>query len=192
MLRCAKLASAIGQQVWTPRVSIDPFVSSAELHMEFKAFRARCMAARRIWNLYTALYECEPHVALLQRTADAFFSDVQEVVVRHLILEVCVLTDPAASGKDRDNLTVERIEKRLKEKALHSEEIGNLRSRLVSHGNKIRPARHKVIAHADLPTSLIGDQFGQASDGEWQQWWNDLQAFCDETGRAIGAGPLDF
>lgn len=171
---------------------IDATPSSNELHEEFEAFRTRCMAARRLWNLYTHLYDYEENGELLRRVAGAFFADIQELVIRVFILEVCALTDAAVVGKDKNNLSVERIEKRLEQDGCGGEDRSHLVSRLTAHGERLRPARSKLVAHADLAVALSGDRLGQATDDEWRQWWDDLQAFCDETGRAIGVGPLDF
>ena len=172
-------------------MGVDAASSSNDLKEEFDAFRARCMHARRLWNLYNTLYGRQENIELLRGVADAFFADIQESVIRLLILEVCALTDRAAMGKEH-NLSVERIQKRLEQDGYDGKVTRCLVHRLTAHGERLRPARIKIVAHADLKVVLSGERLGPATDEEWLQWWNDLQAFCDEAGNAIGVGPSDF
>ena len=61
-----------------------------------------------------------------------------------------------------------------------------------NHGEKIKPARHKRLAHYDREHQVKGIALGQTTNEELLNFMQDIQHYCDLVGEAIGIGPLDF
>jgi hypothetical protein len=96
-----------------------------------------------------------------------------------MILQVCKMTDPARDVRGNDNHTVAFLLEHYDfsfDPAL-KDRLTGLRARLESFGAKLRPARNKFISHADKAARLAGNPLGGVADGDWNQFWADLQDF---------------
>ena len=60
------------------------------------------------------------------------------------------------------------------------------------YGEKIKPARHKRLAHYDRDHQINGITLGETTDSELHEFLLNIQRYCDEAGIAIGVGPLEF
>ena len=60
------------------------------------------------------------------------------------------------------------------------------------YGEKIKPARHKRLAHYDRDHQINGITLGETTDSELIEFLLNIQRYCDEAGIAIGVGPLEF
>ena len=71
-----------------------------------EAFRDSCVLLRSQWEHFITLFEgTELKRELLQTTAPTFFGDLHRLLVEHLVLHICRLTDNAQT-MGRKNLTV--------------------------------------------------------------------------------------
>jgi hypothetical protein len=60
---------------------------------------------------------------------------------------------------------------------LISERLNNLHAKTQAFAAKLRPARNKLISHADRAAISAGLALGAATDQEWNQFWLDLEDF---------------
>lgn len=155
--------------------SIDP----QDLKADVEALCNFCVRLRAHWRHFQILYEgTELERELLQRTANNFFGDLNHLLIEHLILQICKITDEAKT-RGHENLTLKYlIEKTTPFTA--SEEVKTLNSlsdSIHAFRTKIIGARNKYIGHLDRASVLEGKPLGQASPGEWRQFWLDLQEF---------------
>jgi hypothetical protein len=155
--------------------SFDPQILKADV----EALCNFCIRLRAHWRHFQILYErTELERELLERTAQNFFGDLNHLLIEHLILQICKITDEAKTGA-HENLTVKfLIEKTIPFAA--SEEVKALNSlsgSIHAFRAKIVSARNKYIGHLDRASVLEGKPLGQASPAEWNQFWLDLQEF---------------
>ena len=72
-----------------------------------KRFCEHCRSIKIVFNEYIILYETNKvRRQLLGKVAQNFFSQLHDILIEYILLNMCKLTDPAHSHK-RDNLTVE-------------------------------------------------------------------------------------
>jgi AbiU2 len=112
----------------------------------------------------------------LQNTAHKFFSDLNHMLIEHLILQICKLTDPEMT-KGKRNLTIPFLVNNA-DFAATPRDIAKLKkiaARIDKFRKRIGPARNKLISHLDLDAALRRKSFGGASVAAWQKFWLDLQ-----------------
>ena len=56
----------------------------------------------------------------------------------------------------------------------------------------VKDARNRLVSHADLESVIRGLPIGAHAQERVDAFFEDLQEYCDEVGREIGVGPLDF
>jgi hypothetical protein len=73
---------------------------------DVKKFIDYCVILRAFWTHYQTIFEgSDLQRELLQNTAHKFFSDLSHLLIEHLILQICKLTDPEMTMGKR-NLTI--------------------------------------------------------------------------------------
>jgi hypothetical protein len=117
------------------------------------------------------------------------FHDLNGILIEHLVIQFCKLTDPAQTGK-YPNLTTNFILNELPwptdvQKALHE-----INDRLMAFRKHIEPARNKRTAHTDLIAQItpLGD-LGQFPKGDDARFLADLQAFVDIAHQHLNGAP---
>lgn len=146
-----------------------------------QAFIDSCVLLWSQWVHFTTLFKgSDLKRELLQTTAPTFFDDLNGLLIEHLVLHICRLTDEAQT-MGRKNLTVKFLleysdwwnapDTLAKLKPI-SDSIHNFRKRIL-------PARRWFIAHLDLSAVRLQEPLGAASDAEWRQFWFDLQDFLE-------------
>ena len=71
-------------------------------------------------------------------------------------------------------------------------EIERLDAAQREYGNLIKPARDKIIAHSDLEVHVDDIALGAHGKEVMEEFFENLQAYFDAAGNAVGVGPLDF
>jgi hypothetical protein len=131
---------------------------------------------------YRTLYEEGGQLRrdLLHNIAEHFFHDLNDMLIQHLVLQICKLTDPAKSLGHR-NLTVKFIIEHLDSRVTPAEQatLRGLSDRMHAFRAEIEPARNKFISHLDHESLLIGKNLGAADTDLWLQFWLDLQDFLE-------------
>ena len=109
----------------------------------------------------------------------------------YTILLVCRLTGPPQSfGKA--NLSTQRFTVLMRKSGYLTPEIERLDTSLREYGELLKPARDKIIAHSDLEVHANATVLGGHEEGQMVQFLEDLQAYFDAVGNAVGVGPSDF
>lgn len=164
----------------------------AALREKFVHFREECIWLTNCYNLYKTLYEGGPETdALLHRVAPALFLDLNRIVIDHILLQICKITDPATS-RDRQNLTLANLNKDLQTVDLFSPEIELVSADLNAYREVIKPARDKLISHLDWKTVRDGQSLAAHAADEVNFFFAGLFRYTDLVGEACGIGPLDY
>ncbi|NNU45240.1 AbiU2 domain-containing protein [Ramlibacter montanisoli] len=155
-----------------------------------QAFCNECVWACSIRTHFADLFEFnEARRSLLREAANTFFGDLNILLVEYIILQQCKLTDPADSGKGKENLTTDYILS-LGWMPSTQARLQTANTRLRAYRDKIADARRKLIAHADLRSHLLEVGLGMVTQSEETAFWDDLQEFVDAAhGEAVG-GPF--
>ena len=139
------------------------------------------MRLRAFWVHYQTLFEGSAlRRELLETTAKTFFRDLRLMLVEHLILQTCKLTDPEfAVGKTRRNLSVAFLMANADFSASPRDlaKLTKIAARMDAFRERILPARNKLISHLDLDAALGRKSLGGASNAAWLRFWLDLQDF---------------
>ena len=143
------------------------------------AFSNFCISLRSIWRHYQIIFEgTDLKRELLQSIAHTFFGDLNQLLIEHLILQICKITDPEES-MGRKNLTVRFLLNNSDFSAAPDDldKLIRLSDRMHNFRAKIAPARNRLIGHLDRESVLLGEPLGGADTSDWNQFWLDLQDF---------------
>jgi hypothetical protein len=114
---------------------------------------------------------------MLQSAAPTFFNDMNQLIIEHLILQICKITDGEFTGKYR-NLTIHfLVNNATLATPRDLRKLKAITSRLAKFRKRIESARNKLIGHLDLDAAHARKSFGRASTKGWLQFWHDLQDF---------------
>ncbi len=106
------------------------------------------------WAVFAQLFCRVDHRAdLLSEMLPGFEVVVRDSLWNELTLGLCRLTDGATTGKNKENLTLKRLQMLIGE----SEPASSLSEILDQVDEKSKPLRHwrnRCLAHSDLPTAL--------------------------------------
>jgi transcriptional regulator with XRE-family HTH domain len=159
----------------TPNVSKD----------DVDAFCNFCIPLRAIWRHYQMLFEgTDLKRELLQSIAPTFFGDINRLLIEHLILKICQITDPEESmgrKNGRKNLTVKFLinNSNFSTAPRELDKLKRLSDSMHGFRAKIVPARNRLIGHLDRESVLHDHSLGDAPSNEWNQFWLDLQDFLN-------------
>jgi len=128
---------------------------------------------------------------LLAEVAGTFFHDLNLVLIDYLLLQQCKLTDPASSGKNKDNLTTNYIVA-LDWTPTTAQVLASANADIMSFRAKIDDARRKLVAHLDLRARLQTLDLGSFSPDDETKFWAALQTFVDAAHDEAIGGPFDF
>jgi hypothetical protein len=188
-------ARAVHDLQMAPREHVRPHMTPALLaHVKetFNAFRLESIWLRTVHHSATVLFSSDPEVeAVLRRTAGAFFTDLNHILIEYWILIVCRITDPAQTSR-RDNLTVKQLLKQLEQLGALTVDIESAATELQKYRDVLNDARNRAVSHADKDTFLNPKLLGAHSAADVQSFLLHLQLFNDLVGEALGEGPLDF
>ena len=162
------------------------------LQDEFFKLRDEAIWLRQTVNTFNYLFDSDPKTErILKESAGPFFGDLNTMMHEYTILVICRLTGPARSS-GKDNLSTRRFTNLMREARCLTPEIERLDARLREYGELLKPARDKIIAHSDLEVHADATVLGSHEEGQMEQFLEDLQAYFDAVGNAVGVGPSDF
>lgn len=160
-----------------------------------RCFCEQCSWVKTVYNEYCFLYESgELRRELLNKISSHFFRRLQEILIEYLILNICKLTDSANCGKE-NNLTVEYVLKQIEPEVQEKLQLKELSKNIHLFRGRIKDARHKLVAHLDVNTTLSDKRLGEFPEGEDKQFWKYVQEFVDKIHRYHFEGepfPLDL
>ena len=129
---------------------------------DVQAFCDVCVPMRSIWQHFHILFEgTDSQQRLLQSIAPMLFGDINKLLIEHIILQICKITDPEES-RGLKNLTIEFLVKNSDFSSAQGD-LGKLKTLSTSiheFRNKIVPARNKLIGHLDRVAVLKGEPLG--------------------------------
>jgi hypothetical protein len=135
---------------------------------------------KEVHCIYHELFDDAGTRSLMERTAHAFFLDLNKIMIDYFLLEVAKLTDPATShsGK-RENFTVANLIETVEWPSDCLQEIKKLNETVVSFRKYIEPARNRLLAHYDKTTVVSGDTLGGFPQGEDGKLLAVLEQMCN-------------
>jgi len=166
-------------------------MSIQALQHDFLKFRDHCIWLRNCHNTFNTLFADEEKAALLQRTAYAFFMDINTILQEYFFLQVRRITDPART-RGRSNLTISYVNDGLAELGILTAEIETLAERLKRYRDITSEIGNRVVAHNDHETAFHEGLVGEHGQAELDDFLEALQAYTDEDGRSLNIGPLDY
>lgn len=156
------------------------------------SFCEECVWARSIRTHFAVLFESGPRRhELLSKVANTFFGDLNVILIEYLLLQQCKLTDPASSGKEKDNLTTNYILS-LRWSDQTAQLLKDTNDYLMRFRTKVVDARHKLIGHSDLKAKLSLTALGTFTEEEERSFWDALQRFVDTAHAEAIGGPFDL
>ena len=162
------------------------------LQDEFIKLRDQAIWLRQTFNTFNHLFDFGLETErVLRASASLFFGDLNTIMQEYTVLLVCRLTGPAESfGKA--NLSTQRFTALLRQRGCITPEIEGLDASLTAYGEFLKPARNKIIAHSDLEVHIEDISLGAHGEEVMVEFFENLQAYFDAAGKAVGVGPLDF
>jgi AbiU2 len=100
---------------------------------------------------------------MMERISPSFFLDMGQVLAEYVVLAACRITDPANNGK---NFTIEYFVDCFSPNSTKFHELEQLEQIMYKLRDKIKPARNKLVAHADSNAIRKGIPLGYAT---WQE-----------------------
>ncbi|WP_207835579.1 hypothetical protein [Pseudomonas sp. 43(2021)] len=166
---------------------------SHELVQAFLTLRDDCIWLQTTFNYMNVLFESEnsERDSLMRRTAPIFFEDLNRVLIEYFVVNVYRLTD-RPQGMGRQNLTISGLNEKLKSDGLMNTVIERSAAGMLEFGQKLKDARHRIVAHSDWDTALNKLVLGVHSDEERKEFFFHMYTYVDAVGEALGVGPLDF
>ena len=167
-------------------------MTHAAVQDEFTKLRDQAIWLRQTVNTFNYLFDSGPETErILREAAGLFFTDLNTIMQEYAVLLVCRLTGPAESfGKA--NLSTQRFTNLMRESGCLTPEIERLDAALREYGELLKPARNKIIAHSDLEVHFDDIALGAHGEEVMMEFFENLQAYFDAAGNAVGVGPLDF
>jgi hypothetical protein len=156
-----------------------------------KLFCDECVWVRAIRTHFQELFESgSARHQLLAESANQFFHDLNVVLVEYILLQQCKLTDPPYSGRDKKvpNLTADYLLTLSWTDATRASLVA-ANHRLQQFRCKVKKARNKLVAHADLRSRLNYLPMGEFSQTEEIDFWAALQEFVDVAHSEAIGGP---
>ena len=92
----------------------------------------------------------------MNKHSPEFFGSLHDILLHDIVLSIGRLTDPASSGKEKDNASLKMLLKRTKNEIGKKAEsdLKDALKELSAKSQKIRDLRNKLIAHSDLNIKL--------------------------------------
>jgi hypothetical protein len=115
----------------------------------------------------------------MERTALAFFQNLNRILMGYFLLEVTKLTDPATSVGKKENLTLANLIETVEWPSDRLKEIEQINTQVQSFRKYIKPARDTILAHYDKTTVLSGKSLGAFPEGKDEELLAALEQICD-------------
>jgi len=137
------------------------------------------------WDLYRFLYGVsQERIALLDRTGTLVFRRLHWLLLDHVLLGVCRITEP---GKGR-NLTLETLIDQTREPK-HAGLVSRLHEHLAearARRRSIKQRRDRMIAHTDLKIALEAKPLSELSRAKISKAFEPIVAFLKAYGDHFG------
>jgi hypothetical protein len=149
-----------------------------EAKSTMEQFLKLCAQVQIDYDIYRTIFRRNPlQMDLLQEIAPLCFGDLNHILIQHLLLQFCKITDPARMGKNA-NLTTNYILTEIDWPRKGHTKLNRINNRLMEFRRYVEVARSKRIAHYDLrmQTDQL-ESLGGFPEGEDRQFLLDLEGF---------------
>jgi len=186
---CPNVSTATARSSYSRPAKVEHSMSDPNTVLH--GFYDLCVEARSDFDLYRSLFEDDPtSTELCVNYAPYFFNDFSRIITRALVLHACKLTDPART-KGQPNLTTNYILEDLQWPNDVKDELNRLNDRLMVFRDKVKAARNKRIAHADLHSQVQHlEAMGTFDMGEDVKFFEDLENFVQVAFRHVQGDPV--
>ncbi|MFP5213037.1 MAG: hypothetical protein ACLGPL_06620 [Acidobacteriota bacterium] len=145
-----------------------------------KRFCGYVFRLKGIHYTFRELFHDDTAHPLMEKTAHAFFLDLNEILLNYFLLEAAKLTDPITSGRERkENFTVANLVETIEWPPDCLEEIYELKGVTDTFRGYIKDPRNKLIAHYDKQTVISGEIQGSFPEGEDEKFLKALERMCN-------------
>lgn len=173
-----------------------PVPPSYSLRAAFLQFREECIWIMRLYNMFAYLWEDDEGIDRVMRlSAPAFFADLNRILPEYIYQRVCLITDPPVTTVRkvlRENLSCLLLNQKLDAISLMSPAIQTHTSAMLRYRDLVKPARDRAISHLDMEFVMGAGDLGAHAEAEVGKFLTAMQGYCDEVGKALGEGPLNF
>jgi hypothetical protein len=105
------------------------------------------------------------------------------------VLAACRITAPANNGK---NFTIEYFVDSFSSHSATFQQLEQLDQTMYKLRTRIKPARNKLVAHADRDAIRKGTLLGYATWQEWDKFWSALKTFVRVLNEKVLGTPFEI
>jgi len=139
---------------------------------DIKLFSDQCIWVYETWLLYQTLCGYDySKVPVMQRMGT--------ILHEYTFLQIAKLFDPGEDKFRNKNLSIDYVVNHMAWQPKTKEYLCEIEKRMRDFGNKIKPARSKIITHPDLNTQRCNITHGAFDSGEDETFFNDLHELLD-------------
>lgn len=149
-----------------------------------------CNWVHESWTTHRTLFDNNRKKEKNIGRCSHFTRRLSVVTQEYSLQQLAKLHDRAIQGKST-NLTIEYMIE-FGEWGEQLEDIQRISAQLVALGNKIIPARHKLLSHNDLETILADEPLGEFSEGADEEYFDALQHLVNVIHEKWLGGPYPF
>jgi HEPN superfamily AbiU2-like protein len=161
---------------------------------DVKEFSAHCAYVRSVYILATRIWRDsdDKERALMEAISPSFFLDIGQVLAEYAVLSACRIADPANEGDKNENFTLEFFVNCFPPNSATFQQLDQLHQAMSKHRKKIKPARDKLVAHADRTAIRNGQPLGMATWQEWNEFWTALKDFVRLLNEKVLGTPFEI
>jgi len=148
-----------------------------------KKFGNQTVRFHAIHHMYKELLEDKEAQILMERTANAFFRDLNTILQHYIVLEFAKITDPATTN-GRENFTIDNLIQSIDWPQDIQDKLTSLNNKTKDFRKHIKAARNRLLAHMDKEVYLTNQVLGGFPKGEEEAFLQTLVEICDITHKA--------
>jgi hypothetical protein len=150
----------------------------ADTRMLVEWFCGQVFWLKQVHRIVRELFDDKRSQWRMERTALAFFQNLNRILIDYFLLEVTKLTDPAKScGKE--NLTLANLIETVEWPSDCLKDIEQINTKVQSFRGYIKPARDRILAHYDKTTVVSGESLGAFPEGKDEELLEALEQTCN-------------
>ena len=158
---------------------IKPYPQDKKIRTIIKQFCDKIFWLKQLNYIFRELFDDAGSRSLLERTAHAFFLDLNKIIIDYFLLEVVKLTEPPTSHGGRENFTLANLIETVEWPPDCLQEIKKLNKTVLSFRKYIKTARNRLLAHYDKSTVIKGYSLGVFPKGKDQELLDTFEKICN-------------
>ena len=155
-------------------------------------FCNQCNWVYQTWLFRKTLFDDNPYAAELRKSdAGAALKLLRTITHEYSMLQIMKLHDPEKTGV-HINLSINYILNNGRWPEPLFSKLKEQVARLDGFASLLRPARHKILSHTDLNTTLNHSTLGAFPEGKDLQYFEDLMDFANTVHKEVCGEPYAF